>query len=259
MELRKCKQGLFTFPGKAGCHSTQKGSTVFSTIGRMSSNRSSSRGRRIQSHERETNDEVPILGSDLQDHIDQVVTNAVHATMSKAMSTTTRRDYRNRIKRFIKHLKENFNSYYLIGVRPVTPEELADRNKYYNKNDTEDLQYTGLNVKYLIYFLSSTEKREDNGKLKSQSDARKYRDAVLWGSKMAGTPLPISFFDDMNIYIGAYSKKYAQARKKGDVDEYSTDPIPLPVYQLLLKRSIHSHQQRVCLDMDTTSMELHGS
>ena len=146
----------------------------------MSSNRSSSRGRRIQSHERETNDEVPILGSHLQDHIDQVVTNAVHATMSKAMSTTTRRDYRNCIKRFIKHLvKENFNSYYLIGVRPVTPEELADRNKYYNKNDTEDLQYTGLNVKYLIYFLSSTEKREDNGKLKSQSDARKYRDAVL--------------------------------------------------------------------------------
>ena len=41
-------------------------------------------------------------GSHLQDHIDQVVTNAVHATMSKAMSTTTRRDYRNRIKRFIK-------------------------------------------------------------------------------------------------------------------------------------------------------------
>ena len=32
-ELRKRKQSLFTFPGKAGCHSTQKGLTVFSRYG----------------------------------------------------------------------------------------------------------------------------------------------------------------------------------------------------------------------------------
>ena len=35
-----------------------------------------------------------------------------------------------------------------------------------------------------------------------------------------------------------FKKKFAQAKKKGEVEEYSTDPIPLPVYRFLLRRSI---------------------
>jgi len=43
---------------------------------------------------------------------------------------------------------------------------------------------------------------------------------------MAGEPLPNDFYQEMTHYIGAYNKKFAQARKKaaGDVDEFSMDP-----------------------------------
>ena len=73
--------------------------------------------------------------------------------------------------------------------------------------------------------------------LKSCKDIRKFRDTVLWGSKMAGDRLPSSFYDEIEIYLGAYKKKFAQAKKKGEVEqEYSsTDPIPLwVVYRFLL-------------------------
>jgi hypothetical protein len=87
------------------------------------------------------------------------------------------------------------------------------------------------------YFLSSTDKRDD-GKLKSYQDIRKYRDAILWGAQSADERLPSRFFEEMDVYLRAYKNKFAQARKKGDVDEYATDPIPLPVYRFLLRRAI---------------------
>ena len=118
---------------------------------------------RVLPHQRQTNDVVPIIGSNLAQAVDNL--NVVHETLSQGMSTNTRRNYRNRILRVIQHLKEHHNEYYLLGVRQLTPEEIADRSRYYF-NHTEDLIYTGLNVQYLIYFLSSTDKRND-GKLKS--------------------------------------------------------------------------------------------
>ena len=98
-----------------------------------------------------------------------------------------------------------------MGVREVTDEEKADRTKFYF-NKTQDLIYMGLNVQFLIFFLSSTDKRND-GKLKSYEDLRKYRDSVLWGSKMAGERLPSSFYEEMELYLGAYKKKFANAKK----------------------------------------------
>jgi hypothetical protein len=58
---------------------------------------------------------------------------------------------------------------------------------------------------------------------------------------MAGERLPSSFYEDMEIYLGAYKKKFAHAKKQGNVEEYSTDPIPLPVYRFLLRRSIETN------------------
>lgn len=190
-------------------------------------------------HQRRTNDAVPIIGSALVPAVDNMVSNAVHETISQGMNHATRRNYRNRIARYIQHLKDHFPEYYRIGVRELTAEEVADRTRYHF-DKTEDLIYTGLNVQFLIYFLSSTDKRTD-GKLKSYEDLRKYRDAVLWGSKMAGERLPSSFYEDMEIYLGAYKKKFAHAKKQGNVEEYSTDPIPLPVYRFLLRRSIETN------------------
>jgi hypothetical protein len=185
-----------------------------------------------------TNDAAPIIGSGLVNAADEdnVLSNAVHETISQGMNIATRQNYRNRIARIIEHLKENFKEYYQMGVREVSDVEKADRMKYYF-NKTQDLIYTGLNVQFFIFFISSTDKRTD-GKLKSYQDLRKYRDAVLWGSKMAGERLPSSFFAETETYLSAYKKKFAQAKKLGHVEEYSTDPIPTPVYRFLLRRAI---------------------
>jgi len=185
-----------------------------------------------------TDDNVPIIGSDLVQGND-VLTDAIHSTMSKAMAPETRKNYRNRIARFIEYLKEHQPEYYQRGVRVVTDEMRADVSKYYF-DKKEDLIYSGLNVNFLMYYLASTDKNAD-GKLKSKGDIRKYRDAVSWGSKMAGEPLPSDFYQDMTRYIGAYNKKFAQAKKLGEVEEFSTDPIPLPVYRFLLRRSIETN------------------
>ena len=114
----------------------------------------------------------------------------------------TRRNYRSHISRIIKYFQENFPEYHQIGVRQLTQEEVADRTRYHF-NYREDLIYTGLNVQFFMYFLSSTDKRSD-GKLKSHEDIRKYRDAILWGSKIAGQHLPSSFYDSMEVYLTAY-------------------------------------------------------
>ena len=55
---------------------------------------------------------------------------------------------------------------------------------------------------------------------------------------MAGQQLPSSFYERMEVYLKAYKNKFAKEKKRGNVEEYSTDPIPLPVYHLLLWRSI---------------------
>jgi hypothetical protein len=195
-------------------------------------------GRSSHRVQRNTNDTVPIIGSALVPDVNNSVNDALHDTMSQGMSQATRRNYRSRISKIIKHFKENFPEYYEIGVRALTQEEIADRTKYYFK-EKEDLIYTGLNVQFFMFFLSSTDKRAD-GKLKSHEDLRKYRDAVQWGAKMAGEHLPSSFYDSMEVYLIAYKKKLASAKKQGHVEEYSTDPIPLPVYRFLLRRSIET-------------------
>ena len=197
---------------------------------------SSGRSGRLQ---RNTNDTVPIIGSSLVPAVDETINDALHDTLTQGMSHATRRNYRCRIAKIIQHFREKFPEYYQIGVRQLTEEEKADKTKYFF-NQTEDLIYTGFNVQFFMFFLSSTDKRAD-GKLKSHEDLRKYRDAVLWGAKIAGHHLPSSFYDSMEVYLQAYKKKFATAKKQGHVDEYSTDPIPLPVYRFLLRRSIETN------------------
>ena len=113
-------------------------------------------------------------------------------------------------------------------------------------------------MKFFMYFLSSTDKHTD-GNLKSHEDIRKYRDAVLWGAKIAGQQLPSSFYDSMETYLCAYKKKFATAKKQGHVEEYSTDPIPLPLAGLpILASQVDRNEQYFCMDVDTSTMELHG-
>ena len=108
-------------------------------------------GRSTHRVQRNTNDSVPIIGSALVPDVDTSVNDALHDTISQGMSQATRRNYRSRIAKIIKHFKENFPEYYQIGVRELTQEEMNDRTKYYFK-EKEDLIYAGLNVQFSCSF-----------------------------------------------------------------------------------------------------------
>jgi hypothetical protein len=120
---------------------------------------SSSRRRVVVPQRHHTNDAVPIIGCGLVPNQDNMLSNAIHETISQGMNSATRQNYRNRIARIIEHFKEHFPEYYQVGVREVTDEEKADRTKFYF-NKTQDLIYTGLNVQFLIFsFLPRQTKR----------------------------------------------------------------------------------------------------
>jgi hypothetical protein len=72
------------------------------------------------------------------------------------------KDYRNRIKRMIEWIGENYaEDYYPVGVVEVTDEQQADpRRHYYGKN--LDLKYSGLNVEIIKAFLSIIKKKDNS-------------------------------------------------------------------------------------------------
>lgn len=196
-------------------------------------------GGRLFPHQRETDDGAAILGTDLVASISGALHEAVQETIELGMNPKTRKDYRKRISRIINFLKEFLPDYYRIGVRQLPEEEIA-RTTRYMFGEREDLIYTGINAQFLVAFLSSTDKRTD-GKLKSYEDIRKYRDSVLWGAKVAGERMPMQLYESLETYLSAYKKKFASAKKQGRVEEYSTDPIPIAVYRLLLRWSIETN------------------
>ena len=200
------------------------------------------RGRRIRLHERATNDVAPILGGNIPATAqDGALRAKVNATMAHGLSEGTKKNYCNRIKTIINYWKEHFPAYYRVGVRQLTAAEIdADHLYYYGK--TEDLKYDGLNVNYFLYFLANYEEK-DGGVLKGPDEMRKYRDAILWGSKTAKKALPSDFYKDADTYLAAYRKKIAGMKKEGGnvVDKRATDPIRFPVYCLLLRRAVEAN------------------
>ena len=90
--------------------------------------------------------------------------------------------------------------YYAIGVRKVTDEENTDHNLFWYTND-ENIVYSELSIKFVKAFLAHS-KIKDNGNMCSNSNLRKYKDAILWGSSESKQPLPYSFYNDIdNILI----------------------------------------------------------
>jgi hypothetical protein len=94
---------------------------------------------------------VPILGSDLLQG-NEVTSNAIHDTMSKAMAPETRKITKI-VSRFIEYLKEHLMEYHQLGVREVTHEDQTNCLKY-DSDKKEDLINSGLNVNLFMYFVA---------------------------------------------------------------------------------------------------------
>jgi hypothetical protein len=162
-------------------------------------------------------------------------------TTQFAMSNKCRRNYRQRLARIIRFWKAEDPEYYAVGVQKVAADDLNDATKYFfSGHFTEDLIYAGLNEQFVLHFLVSTKEKE-NGKLKSVEDIRKYKDAIMWGATEACERLPTSFYEMVDNFLSGYKKEWTSAKKKGNVEEVSADPIPMPLYKLLLKWALDSN------------------
>jgi hypothetical protein len=200
----------------------------------MSNNRS--RGR-IHVYQRDVNDATPILGADIQ--MGETVTGDLQETLKLRMEDGTRVDYRRRLHRIIEFWEENYSNYYAVGVVKVLPEDLIDPSKYYFDRFKTDLKYDGLNVKMVLAFLVYTKDKGD-GKIKGHTDIRKYKDAILWGALTAKEKLPTSFYTGIEAYLKSYKRLTQNAKKKGNLDETSSDPITVALYVLILAWSIEA-------------------
>ena len=201
-------------------------------------------GGRIYPHEREADDGTPLLGENIQD-LGAAFQKNYNETVALSLEDRTRKDYRRRLTRIADFWEANYPDYYSLGVRQVDQDEGCDPTKFfYNSLYQRDLIYKGLNVKFVVGFLMANEKKE-NGKLKSFTDIRKYKDAILWGSSIANVPLPRSFYREIEVYLTAFKKKVVSARKKGEVDDTGADPIPEQLYELLLQWAIEEGNMMV--------------
>lgn len=192
-------------------------------------------GGRIPPHQRDTDDTAAPIAADVA--INDADAAAIAETESQAMGNKCRKDYRNRIKRFINWLSEheNYSEYYAAGTRAVSDEEASMQNKYYFDH-RRDLVYRGFRGDILKAFLSNTKTKraESDGTviLKSPRDLSKYGDAIKWGAAQAGERLPRTFFEAMDTWMVAYKKEYAGAKKDGRVEENDAQPINAVLFTL---------------------------
>ena len=191
---------------------------------------------RIHTHQRDTNDHTELLGDAIlvnDDHVEMVRT-----TEKLEINLKLQREYRNRISHIYKFFESKYPDYYAVGVRKITEEEKVDRDQFWNRND-RDLVYSGLNIKFIKAFLANA-KMKPNGMMCSNSNIRKYKDALLWGSRQAKCPLPSTFYNEMDRFLRSFKKETKKAAKDGLLDEKEADPISWTLFQLILKWAIEA-------------------
>lgn len=196
--------------------------------------------RRNRNH---TDDEAPTIGQNVEerDVVDVELVRAVRRTTAMGMQNRTRRDYRQRIFRFVDFLRRNKRIYCQAGGIRLLPAEECQRETRYMFGQDTDLVYRGMDIEIILQCFAAYSFLDDGGK-KCYQDQRKYRDAIIWGAKTANERLPASFFERTSEYLIAYKKQYAVAKREGKTgDDQATDPIPLPVYKFLLRRSIQEN------------------
>ena len=144
-------------------------------------------GNRICLDQRPINDSAePIAASEALHPEDA---KEIEETESKSMNNCCRRDYQNRLKRYMVWLEAlpdgRYSEYYQTGIRKLTDEEMAIPNRYYFWH-TRDFIYTGFRVDFFKAFLSNikVKKQDEDGNdiLKSLDNLRKYGDAIRWAT-----------------------------------------------------------------------------
>jgi hypothetical protein len=189
---------------------------------------------RIHLHQRNTDDVSQLINADMTIMAEHVA--AINATTQKEMDDKTRKEYRNRIRHIYRWWMEHYPNYFENGTRVLTQEEKEDQVMFHHTND-RDIIYTGLNVSLVLAFLSHKKNKSvrPDGTIimSSNSDIKKYNDAIKWGAKRAGQALPSSFYAQMESFILSYKKEHQQAQKEGRTDEQEADPITSTLFRMI--------------------------
>lgn len=189
---------------------------------------------RIHLHQRNTDDVSEVIHADIAitaEHAEEI-----NATTKKEMDDKTRREYRNRIRHIYRWWMTHYPAYFENGTRLLSEEDKRDQVKFHHTNDRVII-YTGLNVSLVMAFLSDKKKKsvKPDGTviLSSNSDSKKYNDAIKWGAKRAGQALPSSYYTQIEAFILSYKKEHQQAQKEGRTDEQEADPISSTLFRMI--------------------------
>jgi hypothetical protein len=150
-------------------------------------------------------------------------------------------DYRRRVMRFIKFLKDHYstgpNNLYDQLVFELTPDDLKDETRHYHKA-THDLRYNLIPSEIVHAFLSGElqYKDKENKTEYSYDHKRKYHDALLYCSQFADEengPVTATYKVEMKSYLDSLEKQSAAARSNGKMDERDADPWCFTLFMLI--------------------------
>ena len=183
---------------------------------------------RIHLHQRNTDDVSQLINADMTIMAEHVA--AINATTQKEMDDKTQKENRIRIRHIYRWWMEHYPNYFENGTRVLTQEEKEDQVMFHHTND-RDIIYTGLNV--LSHKKNKSVRPDGTIIMSSNSDIKKYNDAIKWGAKRAGQALPSSFYAQMESFILSYKKEHQQAQKEGRTDEQEADPITSTLFRMI--------------------------
>ena len=155
----------------------------------------------------------------------------------------TTNDYCNRLQNMCDLMEVNYPDYYNQGCIPITEEQQIDKVRCHKQKI--DFNYSVLNVACIQACISAHKHTEcnENGIGTAQYSfvhLRKYKDAILHGSDREKQILPQGFEKIMRSFLQSLSKEKTQAKKKGELEENSADPISFNLCRLTCKVAIES-------------------
>ena len=200
--------------------------------------------RQLHQRQRQQASLSPHAAAQVNTHIDLTLNDdhnaAMQATEKHASEEKTIRDHNRRISIMIKWIEINYPNYFQTMVVTLTEAQKSDKLKYYKA--THDFVYSSLHVSIIKAFISAHKIRgtSSNGQpiYYGYDHLRKYKDAVLFGSKRVNSPLPHEYTLAMKTFLDSLKKENQKKKKLGQVTEQEADAITFPLYIEICKNAV---------------------
>ena len=167
-------------------------------------------GGHISAHQRIKDDTTPTITAT---GLSKAHQRAIFATSDQGITAKVRKDYRARLRRFVKFIFINYPDIFEDATILISQERRDNPAMYFYPQDHRDLKYSGMDVSYFLAFLSEM-KKKDNGKIASFSHISKFYDAIKYGSKVAGHHLSLDFYSKTDTFLLCFKKSLPKQRSR---------------------------------------------